>query len=142
MKWQMYEFTITDDKSAVDIETVHRLLRESYWANTRTKEALATCIEHSLCFSVFCDSEQIGFARAVTDYAVFTWIADVIVDPRFRGRGLGKFLMRCVLEHPALRSTKKLLRTRDAHGLYEQFGFTRTQCMERLPDVNFVSSLE
>ena len=137
MKWQMNEFSITDDKSAVDIAVVHRLLQTSYWANARTKEAQTTCIEHSLCFSVFCDGEQIGFARVVTDYAVFAWIADVIVEPRFRGQGIGKFLMRCVLEHPALCSTKKLLRTRDAHGLYEQFGFTRTECMERKPESDF-----
>ncbi len=131
MEWRMENFRIVDDRAAVDVETVYRLLHETYWANARTKEALATCIEHSLCFSLFDGDEQIGFARAVTDYAVFAWIADVIIDPRFRGHGLGKFLMRCVTEHPALMSTKKLLRTRDAHGLYEQFGFTRCECMER-----------
>lgn len=130
MEWHSNELTISDDKSVVDIEAVYRLLHETYWANTRTKEAMATCVEHSLCFSVFCGGEQIGFARVVTDYAVFAWIADVIVDPRFRGRGVGKFLMRCIMEHPALRPAKKLLRTRDAHGLYEQFGFTRMECME------------
>ena len=133
MEWRMNDFRIVDDTSVVDIEAVYRLLHETYWANTRTKKTLATCIEHSLCFSVFCGNEQIGFARAVTDYAVFTWIADVIIDPRFRGQGVGKFLMQCVMEHPALAPTKKLLRTRDAHGLYEQFGFTRTECMERQP---------
>ncbi len=133
MEWHNDDFKIVDDTSAVDIETVYRLLHETYWANMRTKETVAACVEHSLCFSVFYGDEQIGFARAVTDYAVFAWIADVIIDQRFRGRGLGKFLMRCVMEHPALRSTKKLLRTRDAHGLYEQFGFTHTECMERQP---------
>ncbi|GAK51172.1 GCN5-related N-acetyltransferase [Candidatus Moduliflexus flocculans] len=137
MEWRMKELKIVDDRSAVDIEAVHRLLQTSYWASARTKEAQATCIEHSLCFSVFSDGEQIGFARVVTDYAVFAWIADVIVDPRFRGQGVGKFLMRCILEHPTLRSTKKLLRTRDAHGLYEQFGFMRTECMERKPESDF-----
>jgi GNAT superfamily N-acetyltransferase len=131
MKWQRNGVTIVDDRSQLDLEVVYNLLKDAYWTKGRSKEIMAQAFEYSLCFSVFKDNQQIGFARVVTDYATFSWIADVIIDPRFRGQGIGKFLMQCVTEHPAITSITQTLRTRDAHGLYEQFHFERSEFMIR-----------
>jgi len=133
MQWEQKGIIISDDTTRVNLEVVHTLLQQSYWANTRTKATIAQTLEHSLCFAVLKDQQQIGFARVVTDYTTFAWICDVIIDPRFRGQGVGKFLMRCVTEHPAIASTKQLLATKDAHSLYEQFNFIRKECMWRDP---------
>ena len=121
----MGEVEITTDKSRVDVDVVHRYLSESsYWAQDRSRETVERSVRHSLCFSVFADNEQIGFARVVSDHAVFAYLMDVFVVPEFRGRGISKALMRAVLDHPELQNLRLfLLRTSDAHGLYEQFGF-------------------
>jgi GNAT superfamily N-acetyltransferase len=134
MEWHYKGMTIVDDKTVVDVDVVHALLQQSYWANERPKEMIARSLEHSLCFSVLKDGGQIGFARVVTDYAVFSWIADVIIDPRFRGQGIGKFLMQCVTEHPAIKHTMQTLCTKDAHGLYERYGFMRNEFMRKRPE--------
>jgi GNAT superfamily N-acetyltransferase len=131
MQWQQNGIVIFDEREKVDLDVVHNLLKTSYWAENRPKETIARSIENSLCFSMFKTERQIGFARVVTDFATFSWIADVMIAPQFRGQGLGKFLMRCVTEHPAIAGVKQTLRTRDAHGLYEQYGFTRTEFMMR-----------
>lgn len=122
-------FQITDDPAAVDFEKVVALLKPTYWAGDRPSELIAKSIQHSICISVFFENEQVGFARVVTDRASFAWIADVIVDERFQGRGLGKEIMRFIQDHPEVPASRQLLRTKDAHGLYEQFGFTRQECM-------------
>ncbi len=81
-------------------------------------------IQHSLCFAAYLDGRQIGFARVVTDYATFAYVADVFVVPEHRGRGISKLLLRAILEHPELQGLRRfLLATHDAHGLYAQFGF-------------------
>lgn len=131
MQWQRGDIVITDDRTAVDPVTVHQLLQNSYWATARSLDTILTTIERSLCFTVLKDGRQVGFARVVTDYTTFAWIADVIVAPEVRGQGIGKFLVQCITDHPALAATTQTLRTRDAHGLYEQFGFRRTEFMVR-----------
>lgn len=133
MEWRHDDLTVVDDRNAVDLEVVHGLLQHSYWAQGRPKEVVAKSLEHSLCFSVLKDGKQIGFARVVTDYAVFAWIADVMIAPEHRGHGAGKFLMQCVTEHPDVKHTMQILCTRDAHGLYEKYGFVRDDCMRKRP---------
>ena len=125
---------ITTDPARIDIDRVHRFLSESaYWALGRSRETVKRSIEHSLCFSVIGDGELVGFARVVTDRAVFAYLMDVFILPEWRGRGLSKDLMRSILEHPDLQGLKLfLLRTSDAHGLYAQFGF---QPIERPQDL-------
>ena len=81
-------------------------------------------VSGSICFSLYHGSTQIGFGRAVTDSATFTWVADIVVAPEFRGTGLGMWIMECLLVHPAIKATQMVLQTRDAQGLYEQFGFS------------------
>jgi len=125
MQWHHGEYRVTDDKSNVDVDRVFDLLATSYWAAGRTKSTVKKTIEHSICFSVLFENRQVGFARVVTDKAVFAWIADVIIDPEHRGRGLGKFVMSCIQDHPEIPDSLQVLRTRDAHSLYEKFGFER-----------------
>lgn len=129
MRWEEHGIVIVDDRQRVNLDVVQQLLHDAYWAKGRSREAIAITIEHSLCFVVLKDDRQIGFARIISDLAVFSWIADVIIAPHFRGQGLGKFLMRCIMAHPALQGTHLGLRTNDAHGLYEQFGFVRSEFM-------------
>ena len=90
-------------------------------------------IEKSLCFGLFLRGAQIGFGRAVTDYAVFSWIADLVIDSKYRGQGLGKWMMHCMVAHPAISGTQMVLQTRDAHALYEKFGFSRNPALMSTP---------
>ena len=111
---------------------VHGFLTESYWAEGISREVMARSIENSLCFGVFGDGKQIGFARVISDYATFAYIGDVFVLESYRGHGLGKWLMECVIGHPWLQGLRRwTLLTRDAHGLYGQFGFTPLKRPER-----------
>ena len=131
MEWFYQNYIVTDDRLAVDLDVVHSLLSTSYWAANRPKEVIKKTVENSLCFSVLFEGEQVGFARVVTDRAVFAWIADVIIHPDHRGQGLGKFVMRCIESHPEVPLSLQLLRTEDAHGLYEKFGFKRGEFLQK-----------
>jgi GNAT superfamily N-acetyltransferase len=131
MNWQRAEYLLTDDKQRLDLNVVCELLHATYWADKRPREVIEKSIEKSLCFGLFHSGRQVGFSRAVTDYATFTWICDVIVAPEHRGRGLGQWMVECVLSHPDLQTTTQVLRTRDAHTLYERFGFERTEYLRR-----------
>ena len=116
---------ITTDKSRLDFELVHRWLsEESYWAKGIPRDVVQRAIDNALCFAVLDDGRQVGFARVISDFAVFAYIGDVFVLPSHRGRGLSKQLMQAIREHPSLQKLRRWhLLTRDAHGLYRQFGF-------------------
>ncbi len=119
------EFTISTDRDRIDIDVVHGFLKRSYWAAERPIETIRRTIEHSIPFGVFRGDEMIGFARVVTDYGTIAYVADVFILEPYRGRGLSKRLMHAMLDHPELQVMRRwLLATRDAHGLYTQFGFT------------------
>jgi len=123
-------YVITTDKAKLDLVTIHRYLsEESYWAVGRPMETVVRSIEHSLCFGLYeDDGGQVGFARVVTDRSTFAWLCDVFIVESHRGRGLGKWLVRSVVEYPDLRSIKRmLLGTRDAHTLYRRYGFEDSQ---------------
>lgn len=124
MDWTKDEFTLTDDSSRLDAERAFMLLQGTYWGVRRPREVVDKMIELSLCLVLLRGDVQVGFGRVVTDYTVFSWIADIVIDPRYRSRGLGKWMMECVITHPAIQHTQMVLQTRDAHGLYERFGFT------------------
>jgi GNAT superfamily N-acetyltransferase len=132
MEWSRGFFTMTDSVEKVDMDAVCEMLATSYWAAARPRETIETSLQSSVCLSVFHERKQVGFLRAVTDRATFTWICDVIVSEAYRGQGLGKWLMACAVEHPALQDTHMMLGTRDAHGLYEQYGFVRKDSMIRI----------
>lgn len=119
------EFTISTDRNRLQIEAIHRFLsEESYWAQTRTREQTETAIKNSLPFGVYKGENQIGFARVVTDYATFAYLGDVYILEEFRGLGLSKWLMETIVNHPELQDFRRwVLATKDAHTLYEKFGF-------------------
>lgn len=131
MNWQHGEYDLTDDKSRLDLNVVCALLQGTYWAPTRSRELIEKSIQHSLCFGLFHAGRQVGFTRAVTDFATFAWICDVIIAPEHRAQGLGVWMVECVIAHPELQTATHVLRTRDAHTLYERFGFERTEYLRR-----------
>jgi GNAT superfamily N-acetyltransferase len=124
MEWTKEDYRISTDKSQINLAYVHQFLSHSYWAQNIPVEVVRRSVEGSLCFAVFYEQEQIGFARVITDEATFAYLADVFIDERFRGMGLSKWLMEVILGYPGLQGLRRfLLATRDAHGLYRQFGF-------------------
>lgn len=125
MKTIFDKYTITDNKESASAEEVKVLLDGSYWAPDRELSLVQKTIDNSICVFVLKDSTLVGFARAVTDQAVFAWIADLIVHENHRGQGLAKAIMSFIQQHPAIPPKLQLLKTKDAHGLYEQYGFKR-----------------
>jgi GNAT superfamily N-acetyltransferase len=126
------EFVISTDDQRLDLDLVHGFLTQSYWARGIPREVVARSIKNSLCFGVYGDGQQVGFARVISDYATYAYVADVFVLEGYRGHGLGKWLMECIMRHPGLQGLRRWsLATRDAHGLYAQFGFTPLRAPER-----------
>ena len=125
-------FTITTEQEKFDVEFVHSFLSRSYWAEGIPKEVIERSIEGVLCFGLFENDKQIGFARMITDKATFAYLADVFIIEEYRGQGLSKWLMEVIMSHPSLQGLRRMmLATRDAHGLYEKFGFTALQNADR-----------
>ena len=133
MERQNGEFTISTDRSKLQLDVIQAFMsEESYWAKSRTLEQTRTAIENSICFGVYEGERQIGFARVVSDQATFAYLGDVFILNEFRGRGLSKWLMETIVSHPDLQGLRRwLLATRDAHGLYSQFGFGPLRFPER-----------
>ncbi len=128
---------ISTDKNRLQISTIHAFLTGSYWAKGRTIEEVKKSIDHSLCFGVYVDDEQIGFARVCTDYTILAYLMDVFILPKFRGLGYAKMLMKVIIDEPQLQKCHTwMLKTNDAHSLYEQFDFTELsdprKVMERI----------
>ena len=127
------EFLISTDRNRLNLNVVHDFLTNCYWAKGIPREVVARSIEHSLCFGIYDgDARQVGFARVVTDFATIAYLGDVFVLESHRGRGLSKWLMHCITQHPALQNLRRwILLTRDAHRLYSQYGFTPLKAPER-----------
>ena len=147
------EFLISTDPARLDVDMIHAFLTNCYWAKGIPRETLVRSIEHSLCFGIYdCSSTrvpllaknarngaptQIGFARVISDFATIAYLGDVFVLESHRGRGLGKWLMECIIQHPTVRGLRRwILLTRDAHGLYSQFGFTALKAPERYMELH------
>jgi len=125
-------FFISTEKEKFDIDLIHSFLTRSYWAEGISKEIIKRSIEGALCFGVFENDKQIGFARVITDKATFAYLADVFIIKDYRGLGLSKWLMEVIMSHPELQGLRRMmLATRDAHGLYEKFGFTPLNNVDR-----------
>jgi GNAT superfamily N-acetyltransferase len=126
------EYCISTNSERLQIDVIAGFIKRSYWAATRPLDVIRLTFETSLCFGVYHATEQVGFARVVTDYATVAWLCDVFIDESYRGRGLGKLLMQAIMAHPDLQTVRRwTLNTRDAHELYRKFGFTE------LKDPNF-----
>lgn len=132
---------VSSDRAKLDAQLIYKFLSTSYWAEGITEEVVVRSINNSLCFGVFAGAQQVGFARVITDYATFAYLADVFIVESHRGLGLAKFLLECILKRSDLQGLRRwTLATRDAHGLYEQFGFAPLRRPERFmerhdPDV-------
>jgi GNAT superfamily N-acetyltransferase len=140
-EWSRDEFVVSTDRRRLDLEVVHEYLRSSYWASGMPREVLERAIENSLTFGVYDRVRQVGFARVITDCATYAYLSDVFIVQDYRGRGLSKWLIECILSHPDLQGLRRFaLFTRDARGLYERYGFgparSRSVYLERwMPDV-------
>jgi GNAT superfamily N-acetyltransferase len=129
-------YLVSTDPALLDADAIHAYLRRSYWAAKRPRDVVRRSLEHSLCFGLYCEGRQVGLARVVTDYATFAYLCDVYVLEEHRGRGLGVWLMECVMSYPKLQGLRRfLLFTADAHELYRRFGFAPTTIPERLMEI-------
>jgi GNAT superfamily N-acetyltransferase len=137
-EWRRDGFTISTDRSKLDLETIHEFLAGSYWATGIPRDVVDRSIDGALCFGVFANGRQVGFARVITDSATFAYLADVFVLESHRGRGLAAWLMECVLAHPDLQGLRRwMLVTRDAHPLYRKSGFRDLAHPERIMEMTF-----
>ena len=123
---------ISTDPGLLDVDAICDFLSRVYWAQNRPREIIELSLRHSLVFGIYDGGRQVGLARIVTDYATFAWLCDVFVHEDYRGKGVGKWLMATIISHPDLHDLRRImLATRDAHGLYSQFGFTSMNNPER-----------
>lgn len=125
-------FTISTDPARLDHDAIAEMLKRSYWASGRSRERLDRALANSLVFGLYDGGRQIGLARIVSDYAIFAYLCDVFIHEDYRGKGLGKWLMQTVHSHPDLQGLRRwTLATRDAHGLYAQYGWKPLASPER-----------
>ena len=138
------EFLISTDPARLDLDVIHGFLTNCYWSKGIPREVVARSIEHSLCFGVYDGSgAQVGFARVISDFATVAYLGDVFMLESHRGRGLSKWLMESITQHPALQGLRRwILLTRDAHGLYTKFGFTPVKAPERYMELHDPSVYE
>lgn len=136
---QIDDFLYSTDKSKLNIDYIHHFLcKESYWAKNIPIDIVKTSVEGSLCFGVYENNKQVGFARVITDYATFGYLADVFIDIDYRGRGLSKELMAFIMGQGVMKKLRRfMLATLDAHSLYAQFGFESQEGNKRLMGVKF-----
>ncbi len=143
--WTKEQYQLSTDRAKLDVTMIHRYLSEdSYWAPNIPRDIVELSIEHSLCFGLYHQNEQVGFARMITDYATFGYLADVFILPSHQGQGLGKWMMWCIKAHPELQRLRwMMLATADAHGLYQQYGFQGIARPDRLMEArNFTNYTE
>jgi GNAT superfamily N-acetyltransferase len=146
------EFLISTSPGRLDLDVIHGFLTNCYWAKGIPREVVARSIEHSLCFGIYHEvgekspllaksarsgSPQVGFARVISDFATIAYLGDVFVLDAYRGRGLSKWMMECIVRHPQLQGLRRwILLTRDAHRLYSKFGFTPLHAPDRYMELH------
>lgn len=132
----LHEIVVTTDRSRFDLDVIHGYLTRSYWAKGIPRVTVARAMDRSLCFGAFEGDRQVGFARVISDLTTFAYVSDVFVVESHQGRGVGKRLMAAIMAHPELQELRRwTLFTRDAHGLYRQYGFREPRYPERLMEV-------
>lgn len=134
----MKDYSISTDKNKLDLQVIHDFLsNRSYWAKGRSFDTVKRSVDNSLCFGMYDDADKlIGFARVVSDFAVFAYIMDVFILEDHRNKGLGKKLMDYIMKYPDLQGLQRImLATSDAHALYEKYGFRMTESAGKLMEV-------
>lgn len=132
-------FLISDDKALLDIQAIHHYLsEESYWSEGIPLDTLINAIDNSLCFGVYSNNQTIGFARIISDFATFAYLCDVYVLKEYRGKGISKQLIAFIMQHPSLKGLRRwMLMTKDAHGLYHQFGWKPLASPDKAMEINY-----
>jgi GNAT superfamily N-acetyltransferase len=131
------DFLISTDRERLDLDLIYDFLTNSYWAKGVPREVVVRSIEHSLCFGIYDKNSQVGFARVISDCATIAYLGDVFILESHRGRGLSKWLMECIIQHPALQGLRRwILLTRDAQNLYSKFGFTPLKSPDRYMELH------
>lgn len=132
------DFVISTDPARLDRDMIYDFLTNCYWAKGIPREVMERSIEHALCFGIYDGGgAQVGFARVISDFATIAYLGDVFVLESHRGRGLSKWMMECILGHPALQNLRRwILLTRDAHELYRKFGFTALKSPDRYMELH------
>lgn len=123
MHWEFNSYELTDEAARLDLDAVAALLRDTYWAADRPRSVLERSVQNSLCFGLFHERVQVGFGRVVSDFATVAYLCDVVIADGHRGRGVGKWMLTCILEHPQLQGCRIDLFTKDAQEFYRGFGF-------------------
>lgn len=123
MLWEFKGYELTDEGARQDLDAVTALLRSTYWAADRPRSVMERSMRNSLCFWLFHEAVQVGFARVVTDFATVGYLCDVVIADGHRGKGVGKWMLNCILEHPQLKGCRIDLFTKDAQEFYRGFGF-------------------
>ena len=137
VEYRRGEFSISTDRERLSLDVVHGFLTSCYWAKGISREVVARSMAHSLCFGIYEGRAQVGFARVVSDFATMAYLGDVFVLESHRGRGLSKWLLECIVQHPALQNLRRwILLTRDAHELYSKFGFAPLKAPERYMELH------
>jgi N-acetylglutamate synthase-like GNAT family acetyltransferase len=123
MIWRKANFIISTEKKHVDIDILHKMLKNSYWAKDRSRKEVEASVTNSLCFSLLRDKDQIGFARVITDTMAYAIILDMLIGEGLRGQGLGKWLIQCICDYPEIKSLRQVLWTSNADNFYRKKGF-------------------
>lgn len=136
--WERGEFEVTTDRERLDLDMIHGFLaQQSYWARGIPRTTVERSVRNSICFGVFQGTPQVGFARVISDCATIAYLGDVFILREFRGRGLGKWLMECVISHPDLQNLRRwILVTEDAHSLYRKCGFSHLTRQEKFMELH------
>ena len=134
--WKQNQLLVSTDQTKLDVDAIHAFLSQAYWSEGVPRDIVERALRNSLCFGLYDAGKQVGLARVVTDYTTFAYLCDVYVLESHRGRGVGKWLIECVMAHPQLQGLRRVsLVTRDAHGLYGPFGFKPLAAPERHMEV-------
>jgi GNAT superfamily N-acetyltransferase len=131
-EWRQGDYVISTERSRLDLDVIHGFLTRAYWSPGIPRETVERAIQHSMPFGLYLGATQVGFARVITDFTSFGYLADVFILEEHRGKGLSKWMMEVLFSHPELQGFRRwMLATRDAHGLYRQVGFTPLTTPER-----------
>jgi GNAT superfamily N-acetyltransferase len=137
LEFQRNDYQISTDPDRLNLPWIFDYLaNQAYWSRGIPSEVFKKSVANSLCFGLYAEDQQIGFARVISDFSTFAYLADVFVAPEYRGRGLGKWLVECILSHTELQGFRRwLLVTKDAHGLYGRYGFKPLRKPENLMEM-------